>query len=770
MKKAGNQDKHVFEGSQHVARKDMCQKAIALSVIGLCAGTAYAEDTRTLAPLEVNGKVSSVTEGSGSYKAEQSVSATGLNLSAKETPQSVTTITRQQLDDKAITTLDQALTSSAGITLTELDVGARTTYRSRGGEISNYRVDGMAYNGTTGFSGLGSAINMDLYDRIDILRGANGLLGGTGDASATIDLARKRPAREFGGQVTLQAGSWDQRRIVGDLNTPSSDGSVRSRLVISSEQADSFRERAGNENYGALANFEMDLGKNTTLGAGIQFEKAHIKGATWGANVPIWFADGTTTRLSRKTNPVADWSYRETEATTVFASLDQKLGRGWKSKLSAARMDGSYTTHLGVAKVNSTTGGYGGYWNQDGTGAILNAYHAEGDNFMKTMDWKLSGPFDLFGRIHELVAGYGGSWSETTAYGLSCSLNGTTLNSNCQSRISASGRISNWQTWDGSFAPLLYSRTGARTITKEHNYGAYLASRFSLTDPLALILGARLSTYTTYVESYSATGATSRGSASGNDNVLTPYLGLTYDINPTYAVYASYTETYKPQAYKDSSGKYLDPITGASYETGLKAAYLDGRLNANLAIFQIEQQNVAEADGANLAPDGTQAYTAKGSGVKTQGYELELAGAIQPGWNAYAAYTYLYVNDPSTSARSDPRHLIRLDTTYRLPGNLHRFTLGGGLTAQGGIPSESTPAGYPTSTSNGVTKSSATQVKLPGYALFSAMLRYQATQTTTLTLNVSNLLDRTYYRRYGFYAGSIYGEPRRITLTMNTRF
>ena len=76
--------------------------------------------------------------------------------------------------------------------------------------------------------------------------------------------------------------------------------------------------------------------------------------------------------------------------------------------------------------------------------------------------------------------------------------------------------------------------------------------------------------------------------------VVTPYAGVVYDLNDTYSVYASYTNIYQPQINKDASGKTLDPVEGDSYETGLKAAYLDGRLNASLALFRIEQYNVAQ--------------------------------------------------------------------------------------------------------------------------------------------------------------------------------
>ncbi len=79
--------------------------------------------------------------------------------------------------------------------------------------------------------------------------------------------------------------------------------------------------------------------------------------------------------------------------------------------------------------------------------------------------------------------------------------------------------------------------------------------------------------------------------------MTTPYAGLVFDINGTYSTYASYTEIFQPQTLKDRNGGYLDPVDGKSYEVGVKGAWFDNRLNASLAVFRIEQDNVGQATG-----------------------------------------------------------------------------------------------------------------------------------------------------------------------------
>lgn len=165
--------------SHHVMAQEVSPKVEELSTVSVTADKLSDEEIRS-------------TEGTGSYKASKTKVATGFTLSAKETPQSVTQITRQQIEDQGMTDIEDALTSTTGISVYKNDNGVRTYFRSRGFGITNYNIDGLSFNGDpSDYSGLGLSINMDLLDNVTVVRGANGLLGGTGDPSATIYLERK---------------------------------------------------------------------------------------------------------------------------------------------------------------------------------------------------------------------------------------------------------------------------------------------------------------------------------------------------------------------------------------------------------------------------------------------------------------------------------------------------------------------------------------------------------------------------------------------------
>ncbi len=734
-----------------------------LSPLALCVAfslctSAYAADGQPIelsaTSIEDSALPSADATGQLGYTVESTRSSTGLDLTPRQTPQSVTTITRQQMDDRDVHSIEQALETAPGISVSKMEVGGRTDFRARGYAITNWKLDGLQFPGGSDFSGSGNALNLDLYERIDIVRGANGLLGGTGDPSATVNLIRKAPTRTF------------KRRLGADLNVPlSEDGRLRSRFVVTQQDANSFRDNESQRARAALANFEFDLDDATTLGAGYQYEYNKVVGGGWGANIPIWYGDGSKTHLPRSSNVVPSWSFGEYVTRTTFGSLQHRFDNDWTLDLKGAQSTTDALNHRGLAKVNSSGRGvYGGYWDQDGSGAVLNGLHSSSDTTQQSAQIDLSGPFQLLGRTHQAMVGYNDSRTVAWSPEYTCTLTSANRVSapalGCQFRANNGFPLSNWLNGVDSDYNMLASQTGRHSKTTTRLQGMYAATRLSITDPLSVILGARVTDYSSTTRSVGGVRSNQQ-----NNGIVTPYLGAVYDLNDTYSMYASYTDIFNPQTQETASGSKVEPIRGQSYETGLKAAWFDGRLNASAAYFRTKQENKAVTDGDLLTPTGATAYKA-GSGQETDGIDLELAGALTENWNVYGGYTYLHFRRLDSDGRSDPSHLFKASTTYRLSGPLDRLTLGAGVTAQTNIRALSTPAGQPT---NGVSRS-ATDVNWSGYAIWNAMAKYQVTDDTSVSLNADNLFDKRYYTRYGFYAGAIYGDPRSLSLTVSTNF
>lgn len=732
----------------------LCPLALALPAALLSlASAAHAAETGTskgdalqLDATNISAQGSgATTEDTHSYTTGSTSSATGLPLSLRETPQSVTVITRQQMDDRGVQSVGDALRNTPGISTQKYD-SDRTEFSARGFAITNFQYDGVnqPYDGVYGENPNNSDDSASL-DRIEVIKGATGLMTGSGDPSATVNLIRKKPTKEFKASISGTVGSWDAYRSVGDISGSLNDsGSVRGRFVGAYSDKNSYQDHYSQKKdlyYGIL---EADLTPDTLLTFGIDKSSATPRGSSWTGN-PTYFSDGGRTDFPRHFNPAADWSRRDFDETTYFASLEQALANDWKLKVS---VDQKTTVH--DTQLASASGG-----NPDratGEGMFLYWGRWEGHRVQNTADVNVSGPFSLGGREHELVAGVMASHSRQT---------GSTYDTSAFSQVPGS-----IYDWDGHLPKQEFPKNGKYERTQSQN-GVYLATRLRPTDDLSVILGSRLSTFK-YNEDYGynpGAGLDDTHASYKEHGVVTPYAGVIYDLNDVYSVYASYTSIYQPQTYKDSNGTTLAPVEGDAYETGLKAAYFDGKLNASLALFRIEQDGVAESIGTN--PITNEGIYKAVDGTKTQGIELELAGELVDGWNLTAGYTYARTRDADEQrifgfplSTSKPEHVVRTFTTYRLPGVLDKVTVGGGISWQSAFYGKiysPTVGDY-------------TQIKQGGYTLVDLMTRYQYNEHLSFTANANNVFDKRYLTGLGNFDTTFYGEPRNLTLTTKWDF
>lgn len=680
------------------------------------------------------------TDGTGRYTAGPSSMSTGLGLSQRETPQSVTVVTRQQMDDQGITSVADVMRQSAGITVQNYD-SDRWNFNARGFAVTNFQYDGVSkdYDGVYDWG----ATNGDLtiYDRVEILKGATGLMSGTGDPSATVNFVRKRPTEAFAGSVSGTVGSWHNGRGEVDLSGPlNQSGSVRGRFVGAYQDRESFQDHYRQKKSVAYGVIEADLTPDTLLSFGFDNQKTDPRGATW-TGFPIFHSDGSRTDFDRSFNPATTWSRRETETRNLFASLEQRLSDDWRLKLNVNSQKSRHRSLLG-----SASGG-----NPDpvtGEGMYLFSGDFRGDRTQNTLNASLNGHYTLGGRKHELMLGT--MWSDTKTEGPWSESLYPLL----------TGSIFDWR---GDFAQPAYPPIAAYQERRRQS-GFYGATRLRPTDALSVILGARVSRVVASDQRVFDDGVTpTLASDLRETGVVTPYAGVVYDLNDTYSVYGSYTSIFSPQSAKDANRQFLPAVEGRSLELGLKGEYLDGRLHASLAAFQIKQDNVAEyvdfVDGASV-------YRAV-KGVNSKGIEAELNGEIASGWNLQAGYAYNHVRDAkgervfgSTLMASQPEHVLRLSTTYRLAGAWHPLTIGGGVSWQ---------SAFYGKVWNPVLADYA-QIPQKGYALASLMARYQFSKALSATLNVHNLFDKTYYSGMGLFETGFYGEPRNVTLTVRYQF
>ena len=678
----------------------------------------------------------SLTEGTGSYTTGETSAATRLNLSIKDTPQSVSVVTRQQLDDFHLDTLSDAMAQVAGVTVQRND-SERPTYFARGYAIDNFQVDGMLNT----FSGVKSDSDTVIYDRIEVVRGATGLTTGAGDPSGTIAMYRKRPTHQWAVKTGLSAGSYDNYRGYLDIGGPLAwDGRLRGRTVLAYRDSQSFMDTYASQREVAYGILEADLTSSTTLTLGYQDQNNVPKGAIWGT-IPRFASDGSLAGLPRETSFSPSWARWSRQNGTFYAQLEQKLGDDWTLKAIANHSEGN------TFRLTTYASGYA----SPTTGAGLRLLAAVGKSWDRrdSLDLYASGTVELFGRKHDLVIGANG-------------VKTTTVTPTLTGVANWSYAIPDIRTWDGSAPAPTYTATGAKRVAETEQSGIFAMGRWKLMEPLALVTGARLSQWKTGTDAYSTTGAfTGR---SGNFKVtdeVSPYVGVVYDVTDAVSLYASYTDLFKPQNYKDKNDQLLAPIRGSNTEVGIKGEFLDKRLAVSAAIFEAKQDNFAVRDssvGEGTLPDGSSAYIGV-NGTKTKGFEVDIGGQLAPGWTINAGYanTRITRNALDLIYANLPRHTLQLNTSYRLRGGWERLTVGAGLNAQSAVSGFGIP--HPTLGTVTVTQGA--------FVLLNLNANYQLNERFSLGLSVRNALDKTYWANLDY---PNYADPRSVMLNVRGRF
>lgn len=702
--------------------------ALALS---FSAAALAAQDTPsplTLGEVKINAESgvagTATTEGSGSFTTGAMSTAVGLPLSIRETPQSVSVITRQRMDDQGMNDLNDVVKYAPGITLRKFG-GDRQQFLARGFSIDNLMYDGLPTTLSSFTLDTVAGADLAMYDRVEVVRGATGLMTGAGSPSATLNLVRKRPTATPQVSITTSAGSWDRYRTQVDAsNRLNESGTLRGRIVAAYEDDKSYIDVRAKQRQTFYGVVEADLSDATTwtLGASKQRDDAT---SDWGS-LPAG-PNGEYLHLPRSTFLSNDWAYWDRDNVTLFTDLTTRFDNGWTSRLAFAKVwaeSNTFSSYLSAVK---------------GGGFAQSSGQYDTTDVQTNLDGSLSGPFQLFGRGHELTVGAsrrqekfdqkGGFWSKAIPIDI--------------------------YNFDPGVIPKpdIADRTPYQSQNTATEEGIYAAARFNPFDPLHVIIGTRLSWY-----DYD------NRSGAGDYKVtqqVTPYAGVIYDLNETYSVYASYTEIFKPQTQQDVAGSVLQPMTGESYEVGIKGEYFDGELNASLALFDMTQENRAYAldtQPANCLATNRTCYEAAGE-VRSRGLDAEISGALTPDWQASAAYTLVlsqYVKDKAFDkgnlfAPNQPKHLFKAATTYHLQGNLHKARIGADVLAQ-------------SKTYGRVGNGHAEQ---GAYGVVGLMAGYRLDEHWDARVNLNNVLDQKYWQGIPTASGSgTYGDPRNVMFSL----
>lgn len=682
----------------------------------------------------------------------------------RETPKSVTLVTRERLEAQNLISLEDAMKQTTGVTVAGYGSG-ESWYFSRGIRVQTVLKDGGAAGLTGSFGGYLTP-DMSAYEQLEVLRGVDGMFTGAGEPGGVINLVRKRAKAKKAVQVNLTAGRWDFYRGEVDVTGPlSSDGRLRGRAVAAMQDSGYFYQRAKSDRKTLFGTLEYDLTPSTLLITGASYERRKEDG--YSPQGTGRYTDGRALDLPRHWAYNPDWSHWYFTTKEAFLRVDQQYGETGLLKVNLTRTD--------QESVSRTVTPYGEVNPVTGAGMFAGGWATDNFNTQTLLDVSANGHFPLFGREHRYTVG--ADYAKIDGDGSSLSrLDGYAWGIN-------NGRPIN--PWD--FDPADYPEPAAIMTryspdNRQAQSGFYATVGLTLAEPLKLTLGGRYGKFRQRTANQVVTLDVQGNYVFGapvvtaySDSAFIPSAALTWDFAKDWTAYASYAETFKVQANRLQAplpGTPLDPVTGASMEIGIKGEVM-GFLNVSAAAFRLERSGQASRDPSYPNTPGEMGAICcffPQSDMTTQGVDLEVSGEVLPGWQVFGGYTYSTSEFASDAdwvyyIHMTPKHMLKLWSTWQLPGRWSRWTLNGGVVTQ----SETYMVPFPTANS---TFTYGYRFGQSGYALWNAALQYRVSDTWNVGVYIENLTDKHYYQAFGLggRTETVYGTPRNVTLSLRGRW
>jgi len=683
------------------------------------------------------------SDSSNSYTVSAMRSTTGLVLSPKEIPQSVSVITKKQLEDQGVTSLEGALQNATGVNV--FKSGGRTHFMSRGYFIEQLEEDGIATQiGSPGGFGLGgpsgdptSVTDIAMYDRIEVVRGAAGLTQANNEPGGTVNAVRKKPTSKRQLSADLTVNTWG--RVGGTFDASgalSPEHGLRGRFVGSVGSNKTFQDQSGGRDILLYGVMDKDIGDNSKL--------------TWGASylnqtktpdpdgLPMR-ADGKEWKRSRYLG--ADWNEARLKKHNLFAEFEHYFNDNWKlsSKLDWRKSDSS--------KEYYTLGGTDNGIGADGLGKTYSFDRYDTDSRQFTFQNNLTGRIFAFGQSHDLFFMHSYSKEKMNTgnrwFDDSSTYNADAFNGSEKAKPD----------WNADTA----KSRGGNGSYRTHAFG--LGARINPTDKLHVIVGGRYTNWHRNLYWDRNLKDSSEGTYYAlKRNRFIPYAGITYDITPKQSVYAAYTSIFKQTMNRDQNDNLLPPIMGRNYEIGWKGEWNEGRLNTSVALYRTDKDNNNQR--VNARPHAYWVPLDQSS----RGLDAEISGSLTDRWQVYAGYTFNRSTNRNSIAGNiasrqqgynfsshTPKHMFRLYTSYVLPVDEGRWTVGLGV-----------KSGSKTANSSGT-------LKQGGYTVWNTNVQYRPSKNLQLGLALNNLTDKRYYEnQYSRSAnsGNFYGEPRNAVFSL----
>lgn len=635
------------------------------------------------------------------YRASSATTAMRSDVALRDTPQSIQVITQQTIQDQNAITAETAVRNVSGVTVPN----------TSGGRAEDFTIRGFTSSGNTYRDGIRNDFNsnrahaeLSNVERIEVLKGPASILYGRLDPSGVVNYVTKKPRTDRYFSLQATGGMFGLFRPQIDLGGAfNSDKTILYRFNGAYERNQTFRDFNERERFFAAPALTFVLGDKTSL----NFEAEALKGTGLIDRGVIAVGTGVAP-ISIRTflgDPAIPYKYQQTRgslALSHFFTPDINLRSAFRVNLNKANYDSRQPRLLAA---NNRT---------------LSLSNNDADQSLQTAYWQtdLSVKFETGGIKHSVVGGSDLSYESFAS----------------QTLTSANRSIDIYNPVY-TFAPAPFALSGlSKNIGR--SVGIYAQDLIGLRDNLKLLVGGRFD----YYYQNNDNRLTRRVIQSYNRK-FTPRVGLVYQPFEPVSLYASYSRSFQPITSTNFFGEPFVPETGEQFETGVKFDFLDRRLSATAAVFQITKSNVLATDpndARNTVQIGEQ---------RSRGFEIDLN--IQPlkNWNTIATYAFtdaIITDDTTRNAAGEfflvgnqlqgtPRQTASLWTSYEFgAGILRGFGGGAGIFAVGRRFGDN-----------------AHTFAVPGYGRVDTAVFYKIYKQEKLryrvAFNLNNVFDKLYY-------------------------
>lgn len=677
------------------------------------------------------------------YNATHSQVATKTSMSLLETSQSVSVVTRQQMDDQGSHTVSQAMRYTPGVLTNPYGATHRYDYVAmRGfndGSVDNIYLDGLK---SMGDSGTYSTMQVDPYflERIDILKGPSSVLYGRSSPGGLVALTSKKPLYEPYHQVQATVGTQGQQGVGFDFSGPIDDDKrIAYRLTGLADKSDTQFDHNEEKRFALAPTLSIDFSEDTSLT--LQAYLQHDPDGGYHGGLP---ADGALHQ--RNGQRISDHFFEGEPSIDQYQRDQQSFGYQFEHRFNdvfTARQNFRYLD----SKVNmDQVYAYG--WTSP-TSNELNRYYTGGDERLHSfiVDNMLQPEFFIGATKHTMLLGADYQRRKTVVDWSS----GALAPINAFDPHYGNAEIT-------YFAPLSYLRRLEQT-------GVYLQDLIEM-DKWRFSLGLRQDWVKTSEENRIAEFNRPEGTEINDDRTkMTGRAGALYLFDNGIAPYISYSESFNPNSYADSSGNPLAPTEGKQWEAGLKYQPPGTDNLFTASVFHIDQENLA----TKLPQENF--YRAVGA-VRSQGVELEAHVQLTDSLKVLGSYTYTDIEysksmistldgvteNKGNSPTQAPEQMASVWADYSLrQGALDGLRLGGGVRY----------VGYSWADAEN-------SMKVPSYTLVDASVGYDLGKLgltgLDVRLNANNLTNETYIASCASLDFCYMGEERNVSATVSYQF